>query len=481
MSILKPLGFTDVSLNTREVQKNWEIDRNLFEQLKIGFKTFTQPDSDTSPEEYNEENRTYRSVQHLYYSNYLNENNVVSGSFENYLQTSLETTVRTLEEKGQVLSIPKDVFGNTLIPGSIQITDNRLFVYSEEFSAQAGEDKEITHNLSTPFPFVTVYDDEDEQVIPEKVEIGGDNSIKLNFNKTFSGKVVVLSSDRVDIRDTKSGKLINKLDDKKITGDVIYTHGNIIIQGEEISITIPENIEFENQVSVELEHNLDDLYPLLQVYSSSDEQIIPTSIITFDENRYTATFPKPVSGTLIAGRSIPEFNHRQTVDLNEETAPYENINIKHNLGTEEIIVQVFDIDGTRELIIPKKVKIDDEDTIEISFAETDSKRFQVIVYTGEEVDPNNPLTFPSPNGQLLLTSSYTLNTLKSTCKVLPKEFNFTNNPSGKNIQDNDDFSPYITTVGLYNDLNQLIAVGKLSKPIPKSDKITTTFEISIDI
>ena len=478
MSILKPLGFTDVSLNTREIQKNWEIDRNLFEQLKISFKNFTQPDSDTPPEELSIENRTYRSIQHLYYSNYLNVDNIVSGSFENYLQTSLETEIRTLEEKGQVLGIPKDVFGNTIIPGSIQITDNRLFVFSRTFSAQEGEDKEITHNLSTPFPFVAVYDDEDEQVIPEKVEIEGDNSIKLNFDENFSGKVVVLSSDRVDIRDTKSGKLINKLDDNKITGDVIYTHGNIIIQGEDISNTIPENIEFENQFSVTLEHNLDDLYPLLQVYSRSGEQIVPTSIITFDENRYTATFPKPVSGTLIAGRSIPEFNHRQTVDLNEET---ENINIEHNLGTKKIIVQVFDIDGTRELIIPKKVKIDDENNIEISFAETDSKRFQVIVYTGEEVDPSNPLNFPSPNGQLLLTSSYTLNTLKSTCKVLPKEFNFTNNPSGKNIQNNDDFSPYITTVGLYNDLNQLIAIGKLSKPITKSDKITTTFEISIDI
>jgi hypothetical protein len=44
-----------------------------------------------------------------------------------------------------------------------------------------------------------------------------------------------------------------------------------------------------------------------------------------------------------------------------------------------------------------------------------------------------------------------------------------------------DFTPYITTVGLYNDANELIAVAKTGRPIPKSQHSDMTFEIKIDI
>ena len=55
-------------------------------------------------------------------------------------------------------------------------------------------------------------------------------------------------------------------------------------------------------------------------------------------------------------------------------------------------------------------------------------------------------------------------------------FNYTQNPSatvagstGSYIDaiTGSDFHPYTTTVGLYNDLNELIAVAKLSRPTRK--------------
>ena len=42
------------------------------------------------------------------------------------------------------------------------------------------------------------------------------------------------------------------------------------------------------------------------------------------------------------------------------------------------------------------------------------------------------------------------------------------------------FSPYVTTIGLYNELYQLIAVGKLSQPIPISLYVDTTFIVNFD-
>jgi len=42
------------------------------------------------------------------------------------------------------------------------------------------------------------------------------------------------------------------------------------------------------------------------------------------------------------------------------------------------------------------------------------------------------------------------------------------------------FNPYITTVGLYNDSNQLLAIAKLAQPLPKSNQTSTTILIKLD-
>jgi len=43
-----------------------------------------------------------------------------------------------------------------------------------------------------------------------------------------------------------------------------------------------------------------------------------------------------------------------------------------------------------------------------------------------------------------------------------------------------EFSPYVTTVGLYNDANDLLAVGKMAAPIPLSTNTDQTFLIKWD-
>ena len=74
------------------------------------------------------------------------------------------------------------------------------------------------------------------------------------------------------------------------------------------------------------------------------------------------------------------------------------------------------------------------------------------------------------------------------CNVKSDELNFTLNKSSYNsttgeINNNiskDAFTPYITSIGLYNDSNELIAVAKTSQPIPKSKFNNTTFNIRLD-
>jgi hypothetical protein len=42
------------------------------------------------------------------------------------------------------------------------------------------------------------------------------------------------------------------------------------------------------------------------------------------------------------------------------------------------------------------------------------------------------------------------------------------------------FAPYITTVGLYDENRELLAVGKLSQPLPSSRTTDMTIYVNID-
>ena len=72
----------------------------------------------------------------------------------------------------------------------------------------------------------------------------------------------------------------------------------------------------------------------------------------------------------------------------------------------------------------------------------------------------------------------------------PNEFNYTQNPSAISGSSNGKvydfltgsyFQPYITTVGLYNNANQLVAVGKLSQPLQSSNTTDTTILVNLDL
>ena len=77
------------------------------------------------------------------------------------------------------------------------------------------------------------------------------------------------------------------------------------------------------------------------------------------------------------------------------------------------------------------------------------------------------------------------------CTVDEHEFNTTTNISARKIKSKDSenladfttgslFRPYITTIGLYNENNELLVVGKLASPIKTSNETDTTFVVRWD-
>ena len=124
------------------------------------------------------------------------------------------------------------------------------------------------------------------------------------------------------------------------------------------------------------------------------------------------------------------------------------------------------------------------------------------VYGGEGGDNASISDYITNNNiTCSFSSSYKIHETQYKCTIRENEFNFSQNPSvssgstsisssigtfytpGQYLANNvtgSYFSPYVTTVGLYDENQNLLAVGKLSQPLPVSPTTDTTILINLD-
>ena len=89
---------------------------------------------------------------------------------------------------------------------------------------------------------------------------------------------------------------------------------------------------------------------------------------------------------------------------------------------------------------------------------------------------------------LAMKSESTIYQAQVRCHVNENEYNLSQNPSmtsdsSGSMRDNvtgSYFQPYVTTVGLYNERNDLVMVAKLAQPLPVPSNSDVTFIIRYD-
>ena len=94
----------------------------------------------------------------------------------------------------------------------------------------------------------------------------------------------------------------------------------------------------------------------------------------------------------------------------------------------------------------------------------------------------------NPTFKINLQAETTVYQKEVRCEILQNDFNYSMNPtifSGSNGDVKDfvtgsDFRPYMTTIGLYNDRDELLIVGKFSTPIPISSYSDMTVVVRWD-
>ena len=120
-------------------------------------------------------------------------------------------------------------------------------------------------------------------------------------------------------------------------------------------------------------------------------------------------------------------------------------------------------------------------------------------FVGNVFDKQGLFVFSSADYRVndLLNTSYTASykstitthELSVTTRLGEGEFNMSNNVTltkddnytYRDFVSGSDFAPYVTSIGLYNDFGQLLAVAKLAQPIRKRNDTDINFLVRIDL
>jgi hypothetical protein len=213
------------------------------------------------------------------------------------------------------------------------------------------------------------------------------------------------------------------------------------------------------------------------------------------------------SGAEVGVISIPSKLYGDYIQPNsiKLIIPYEEDSIFYSLlvsddGEGNLVIEGTDV-NVGNVIYPQGM------IIYTNFASYSNEGYGISFYgTGEYGSGLGVLPSASDvinnNITLSFSSSYTIYEAQYKCTLRESEFNATLNPSAQasgslltvnsslfyqrgdgTLADNvtgSYFSPYVTTVGLYDEAQNLLAIGKLAQPLPTSATTDTTILINID-
>lgn len=257
MSAYKKLNKQDVYVTAYTARKNWEASGSVLNDYGVEVtRGFDSPEdyyiNDWNFRNNRYEDLTFRSIKQLYYSNEFTESLDQSASYDNFHQSSYTVDVRNLGTEVGVISIPREVAGTHLEPNTVELDvlsediDNYVWYDETEDLASYGQ-------FNSPGEMFTVEFLNGEQDYVESIHdiFGGDQIIDCtDFIVSESDYLDETDSQYVDIRynqrtsalkDDGEGNLIYSgsegvfCADQSKVGNVIYSHGQLVVTDETIA------------------------------------------------------------------------------------------------------------------------------------------------------------------------------------------------------------------------------------------------------
>jgi len=509
MSAFKSLTSQDVIVTPLTVNKrfsftgtasvessNVEIDRFIGVNIpeSIPFNPDTDPTTGQISTQY--QRLIYGGIKQLYYSNELpnpegisiitdlNGNIVentsatnVHSRFDNYLQTTLSQSrffPTGAYNQVAVISIPKKLFGDYIVPGSVR--------YIAGLST--GDGLLISASLLSDF---LIKKDIDNYPLVDGSG-SAENPISWNLNLDTVGW---FDAGIIEIPEIAYPYTI------EVTASFPPSTGSLYVAPQNYSSPTTSYTVYDNSPTI-------NGYPNTAPFEYVIEPI-PTGItmsLAIDNGDNTYTFVASSSVTLLTGSSV--------------SMSFSYTSISEN--TNYVLIPTFNASDVEEAstlisanmkLTTTDVKVDVRDNGEGNLYTVDTLLTDpvgIVVYTHGMVlltDQALMTNFTSSTVTIDFQSARTIYETQYKCTIRENEFNYSLNPSllsGSNFVNpllttgslntlgqvydfvtGSFFSPYITTVGLYNDNNELLAVAKLSQPLPTSRTTDMSILVNLDM
>ena len=509
MSAFKSLTSQDVIVTPLTVNKrfsftttaslespNVEIDRFIGINIpdSIPFNPNTDPTTGEISTQY--QRLVYSGIKQLYYSNELPNSegtlivtdlngNIVEDTlttnihsrFDNYLQTTLSQSrffPTGAYDQVAIIAIPKKLFGDYIVPGSVR--------YIAGLSTGTG----LLISASLLNGFLIKKDINNYPL----VNGSGSDENPINWNLNLD-TVNWFNAGTIEIPEIAYPYTI------EVTASFPPSTGSLYVAPQDYSTPTTSYTVYDDNPTI-------NGYPNAAPFEYVIEPI-PTGItmsLAIDNGDSTYTFVASSSAALLTGSSVSlSFNYTSI----DENVNYVLIPTFNNSDVEEASTL---INATMKLITTDtRVAIRDNGEGNLYAIDTLlADPVGIVVYTHGMVvltDQALMTNFTSSTVTIDFQSARTIYETQYKCTIRENEFNYSLNPSllsGSNFVNpllttgsvntlgqvynfvtGSFFSPYITTVGLYNDNNELLAVAKLSQPLPTSRTTDMSILVNLDM
>ena len=179
------------------------------------------------------------------------------------------------------------------------------------------------HSLNNQYPNISVYNILDQGIIPQSITANGINSLSAVFGSPVQGNIYLIANNSVFNFPVASTTWT-------VVHDIGVKYLNVTVYDDNSNVIYPQTITAINDITMSIEfgeavagrialsndfihdqsiasdtwtvsHGIGSKYVSVTVYNSSDEVVIPESIVLNDINTLTITFASPVSGKAAVG------------------------------------------------------------------------------------------------------------------------------------------------------------------------------------
>lgn len=535
--VFKKLNQKDITITPFETYKEWNIITNNSASFGITMKKGTYRsyiglDCKLDKETIDEQHLNYIGIKRLFYDRDMYNPNKTIGSCGEFEQT------RELNGDMKIISIPQQTFGERIKPGSVILYQgNSLNTYYDD--ANGNLYHTLYSNNLVPYNNLISYINFNElYYLKSDILYSGSIIDNWNFINTITTNNVYsvdgIYGRGISLTSTSSYIQLQHNDDLNFTNyddysisfwinipathsigdfDIISKYGNNIFsaypyriqlnQNNKISFLISDGKDIKYLTgsltltsSLSITSSFTDMYHHIVCRKSGSNMSLFENGVLSATDMINSSSRIHNSSDIFIG-TTGQFKNYLSASIDEvriykrALTDTEIGNLYFTKNNSARVGNVFYEHGKIVLTAPKEL-----------FLPSGSYNFETntldINFNSQSIDLNFEFLYSDPylydDFTLFFKSQHTIYEREIICTIRDTEFNYTLNDSIRQTENPKDdrmkwfvnepsqsFSPYITTIGLYNDYQQLLAVAKLARPIRSQKNSDLTFCIRLDM